>query len=182
MKNEWQAFALYFNQSTGGQPDPIFQKPIGFYLFSLPVYELISSWLITLAFVVLCAALAYAVLTLSEKVLKTAGKPSSKHFSAISIALAVFLVLLAGRTYLSRFPYLWNDHQIFSGATYTEANYLLPALFLVCIALLIAAAICLVNAFAMRGVRLLILAIALAGRCVCSRRFHRPVLRQQFYC
>jgi uncharacterized membrane protein (UPF0182 family) len=122
---------------------------------------LISSWLITLAFVVLCAALAYAVLTLSEKVLKTAGKPSNKHFSAISIALAVFLVLLAVRTYLSRFPYLWNDHQVFSGATYTEANYLLPALFLVCIALLIAAAICLVNAFAMRGLRLLVLAIAL---------------------
>ncbi len=161
MKNEWQAFALYFNQSPAAYPDPIFNKPIGFYLFSLPVYDFVSSWLTTLAFVVLCAALAYSVLTLTEKVLKTAGKPSSKHFSAISIALAVFLVLLAGRTYLSRFPYLWNDHQIFSGATYTEANYLLPALFLVCIALLIAAAVCLVNAFTMRGVRLLILAIAL---------------------
>src|SRR5687768_13414738 len=161
MKNEWQAFALYFNQSAGAQPDPIFGKPIGFYLFSLTVYDQISSWLLTLAFVVLCAALAYAVLTVSEKVLKTGGKPGSKHFSAISIALAIFLVLLAVRTYLSRFPYLWTDHQVFSGITYTEANYLLPALFLVCIALLVAAAICLVNAFTSRGLRLLILAIAL---------------------
>lgn len=161
MKDEWQAFALYFNQSPTALPDPIFQKPIGFYLFSLPVYNQISGWLITLAFVILCAAIAYSLLTLTEKVLKTAAKPSSKHFSAISIALALFLALLAYRTYLSRFPYLWNDHQTFSGVTFTEANYLLPALLLVSIALLVSAVISIVNAFTMRGLRLLILAIAL---------------------
>ncbi|MEK6279663.1 MAG: UPF0182 family protein [Acidobacteriota bacterium] len=160
LKADWKEFALYFNQSPTGLQDPIFQKPIGFYLFSLPIYDLISSWLITLAFVVLCAAIAYSLLTLPQKVLKIAGDPSRKHFSAVSIALAVFLVLLAWRTYLSRFPYLWNDHQSFSGITFTEANYLLPALYLVSIALLVAAVVALVNAFTMRGLRLLILAIA----------------------
>ncbi|HKO95768.1 MAG TPA: UPF0182 family protein [Pyrinomonadaceae bacterium] len=161
MKNEWQAFALYFNQSPAALPDPIFHKPIGFYLFSLPVYDLVSSWLITLGFVVLCAAIAYSLLTLTEKVLKTADPANRKHFSAISIALAIFFCLLAVRTYLSRFPYLWNDHQVFSGATFTEVNYLLPALYLVCIALLIAAVIAIVNALRWRGLKLLVLAIAL---------------------
>lgn len=163
MKGEWQAYALYFNQTpVVGTLDPIFQKPLGFYLFSLPVYDLISSWLITLAFVVLCASIVYSLLAMPQTVLKTVGKAAAKKsLSAVSLALSVFLVLLAWRTYLSRFPYLWEDHQTFSGVTFAEAKYLLPALFLVSIALLIAAAIALVNAFTKRGLRLLLLGLAL---------------------
>ena len=162
MKGDWQTFALYFNRAATAAPDPIFQKPLGFYLFSLPLYDLISGWLITLAFVVLCASIVYSLLTLPQKVLKTAGKNAAgKTFSVVSLALAVFLASLAWRTYLSRFPYLWEDHQTFSGVTFTEAKYLLPALYLVCVALLIAAAISVVNAFTKRGLRLLLVALAI---------------------
>jgi uncharacterized membrane protein (UPF0182 family) len=162
MKSDWQTFALYFNQAAAATPDPIFHKSLGFYLFSLPLYDLLSGWLITLAFIVLCASIVYSLLTLPQKVLKVAGKPAgSKAYSASSLALAVFLALLAWRTYLSRFPYLWEDHQTFSGVSYAEAEYLLPALYLVAAALLLAAIISLINAFSKRGLRLLILALAL---------------------
>ncbi|MDQ6652395.1 MAG: UPF0182 family protein [Acidobacteriota bacterium] len=162
MKGSWQTFALYFNQVPAAAPDPIFQKPLGFYLFSLPFYDLISTWLITLAFVVLCAAIVYSLLTVPQKVLKTAGRGSAqKSFSAISFALTIFLVLLAWRTYLSRFPYLWDDHQTFSGVTFSEVKYLLPALYLVCIALIVAAVISLINALTKRGLRLLLLALSI---------------------
>jgi uncharacterized membrane protein (UPF0182 family) len=162
MKADWQTFALYFNQAAAPATDPIFHKSLGFYLFSLPVFDLLSSWLITLAFIILCAAIVYSLLTLPQKVLKVAGTHAgSRAFSTISLALAVFLSLLAWRTYLARFPYLWEDHQIFSGVSYAEAEYLIPALYFVGVALLIAAAICLINAFSKRGLRLLILAFAL---------------------
>lgn len=162
MKGAWQVFALYSNQVPAAAPDPIFQKPLGFYLFSLPFYDLISSWLITLAFVVLCASIVYSLLTVPQKVLKTAGRGSAKSsFSAISFALSIFLILLTWRTYLSRFPYLWDDHQTFSGVTFSEAKYQLPALHLVCIALIIAAAISLINALTKRGLRLLLVALSI---------------------
>jgi len=162
MKNRWQEFALYFNQAPTAQPDPIFQKSLGFYLFSLPVYDAISSWLLALTFVVFFAALFYSLLTIPQRVLKTARAFSSgTSFAAASAALAAFLLALSWRTYLSRFPYLWSDHQVFSGVTYTEANYLLPALLFVSVALIIAAVICIVNAFTKRGLRLVLLAIAL---------------------
>ncbi|HEY0430520.1 MAG TPA: UPF0182 family protein, partial [Pyrinomonadaceae bacterium] len=97
-----------------------------------------------------------------QNILKLAGKESArKPFAAISFALAPFLILLAWRTYLSRFPYLWQEHQTFSGVTFAEANYLLPALYLVCLALLLSAAIALLNAFSKRGLRLLLLALAI---------------------
>ncbi|MGH9873033.1 MAG: UPF0182 family protein, partial [Pyrinomonadaceae bacterium] len=162
MKSEWQAFALYFNQVPAASPDPIFNRPIGFYLFSLPVYDLISSWTMTLAFVILCAAIAYSLLAVPQRVLKTAPRNSAKvPWAAVSLALAVFLALLAWRTYLSRFPYLWEDHQTFSGVTFVEAHYLLPALYFVSLALLLASAIALLNAFSMRSLRLLLAGLAI---------------------
>ena len=162
MKSEWQAFALYFNQIPAASPDPIFNKPLGFYLFSLPLYDLLSGWLLTLSFVILCASILYALLALPQKLLKAGVKHVTKNsFAAASVALALFLALLAWRTYLSRFPYLWEDHQTFSGVTFVEANYLLPALFFVCIALILAAAIALLNSFTGKSLRLLLIALAL---------------------
>ena len=162
MNSGWQAFALYFHQPATDRPDPIFNKPLGFYLFSLPVYDAVSSWLLTLAVVLLVAAIAYALLTLPEKVLKAANRTvSGTAFAAVSVALAALLLSLAWRTYLSRFPYLWDDHQTFSGVSYTEANYLLPALFFVAIALVVAAVLTLINAFTKRSIVLLLIGVAL---------------------
>lgn len=162
MKSEWQAFALYLNRVPTALHDPIFNKPLGFYLFALPVYDSLSSWLLTLSFVVLCAALAYTLLGIPQKIFKSSSRPApAVSFAAVSLALAAFLLLLALRTYFSRFPYLWDDHQTFSGVTFVEANYLLPALFFVSIALILAAAISVVNAFSKKSLRLLLVALAL---------------------
>ncbi|HBB86920.1 MAG TPA: membrane protein [Blastocatellia bacterium] len=162
MKGSWQTFALYFNQAQVGTLDPIFHKPVSFYLFSLPFYDLISSWLITLSFVVLCASIIYSLLAAPPKVTKANGEANGKRsFAAVSVALAAFLVLLAWQTYLSRFPYLWEDHQTFTGVSFSEAQYLLPALRLVAIGLLIAAAVALINAFTKRGLKLILFGLAL---------------------
>jgi len=162
MKGAWQTFALYFNQARVATLDPVFHKPVSFYLFSLPVYDLISSWLITLSFVVLCASIVYTLLAGPEKVSQANGAATGKRsFSAVSVALSVFLVLLAWQTYLSRFPYLWEDHQTFTGVTFSESQYLLPALRLVAIALLVAAVVALINAFTKRGLKLMLFGLAL---------------------
>ena len=160
MKNDWKAFGLYFKQPATGLPDPIFGKPLGFYLFSLPVYDSFTSWLTSLAFIILCAALLYSLLALPQKVMKASILSSGAAVTAVSLALALFLLLLATKTYLARFPYLWQDHQTFTGVTYAEANYVIPALVFVSIALVIAALIAVVNAFTQRKLRLLLLALA----------------------
>ncbi len=162
MKSKWLEFAAYFNRTPTGLSEPIFQKPVEFYLFSLPVLDAISSWLVTVTFVLFCAAVIYALLSLPQTMLKNMRALSSAtSFSATSITLAAFLLAFAWRVYLSRFPYLWSDHQTFSGPNYTEANYLLPAITFVAAALVVAALLALVNAFTKRGIRLLLLAVAI---------------------
>jgi uncharacterized membrane protein (UPF0182 family) len=161
-KEHWRQFALYWNQPSTNIYDPIFGKSIGFYLFSLPLYDLLSAWLMGVTFIILLAALAYSLLGLPQTVLKPSVRWSSgAAFRGVCCALALFLLVLSWRTYLSRFPFLWDDHATFSGVTYTEAHYTLPALMIVSIALIIAAIILLVNAFAVRRFSLLLIALAL---------------------
>jgi uncharacterized protein len=162
LKDEWRQFALYGHQPATTIHDPIFGKSLGFYLFSLPLYEALSSWLMGVTFIILVAALAYSLLALPQTVLKPSVRWSSgAAFRAVCCALALFLLVLSWRTYLSRFPFLWEDHATFSGVTYTDANYTLPALLFVSIALIVAAIILLVNAFAARRFSLLLIALAI---------------------
>src|SRR6266478_5438830 len=164
MRDAWRSFALYFHGSSGDLSDPIFNQPLGFYLFTLPVYEAFSTWLLYLSIIVLIGAAIYALLAVTQQGLSSAGdlaKARKTSLATVSSAMAVFLVILAWQLLLARYPYLWDDHQTFSGVTYVEANYLLPALRWVAIAMILGAAISLVNAFAMRRVRVLIVAVAI---------------------
>src|ERR1043165_8428938 len=162
LKEHWRQFALFWNQPASNSYDPIFGKSLSFYLFSLPFYDILSSWLFGVTFIILCAAVAYSLLGLPQTGLKPSVRWSSgAAFRAVCCALALFLLVLSWRTYLSRFPFLWADHSTFSGVTYTEAHYTLPALMIVAIVLVIAAIILLVNGFAVRRFSLLLVAIAL---------------------
>ena len=162
LKEHWRQFALYLHQPATATHDPIFGKSLGFYLFSLPLYDLLSSWLLGVAFIILIAAIAYSLLGLPQTVLKPSIRWSSgAAFRGVCCALALFFLVLSWRTYLSRFPFLWEDHPTFSGVTYTDAHYTLPALLFVSIALIIGAIISLVNAFAVRRFSLLVIAIGL---------------------
>src|ERR1700752_5534491 len=162
LKEHWRQFALYWHQPATNISDPIFGKSLGFYLFSLPFYDLISSWLLGVAFIILCAAIAYSLLGLPQTVLKPSVRWSSgAAFRGVCCALALFLLAISWKTYLSRFPFLWEDHPVFSGATYAEAHYTLPALLIVSVILIIAAIILVVNAFSVRRFSLLLIALAL---------------------
>lgn len=162
LKEHWRQFALFWNQPSTNVYDPIFGKSLGFYLFSLPLYDLLSSWLLGVTFIILLAAVAYSLLGLPQTVLKPSVRWSSgAAFRGVCCALALFLLVVSWRTYLSRFPFLWEDHAIFSGVTYTDAHYTLPAMLFVCVALIIAAIVLIVNAFAVRRFSLLLIAIAL---------------------
>jgi uncharacterized membrane protein (UPF0182 family) len=134
LSSDWNAWVLYLHQPATTTTDPIFGKPIGFYLFTLPIYNEIASWLTIMAILLLAGTVAYAILSAvpdvsitEEKNTKLSG-PGKRAYAVVSTALGVLLLIAAWRTILSRYDYLWTDHSSFSGVTYTEANYLLPGL------------------------------------------------------
>ena len=140
LSSDWQMWMLYLHHPATPTVDPIFGNPLAFYLFQLPVYSQIASWMTGLAVLMLVAAIGYAILaSVPGQTPAPAAKQatfegiSKTSFTAISVAFGVLLIIVALRTMLSRYGFLWTDHDSFSGVTYTEANYLLPGLTIVAI-------------------------------------------------
>ena len=166
---EWPKLALYWYAAPApaGPVDPIFGRPLNFYLFTLPAWQFISSWLMTLAVIIGAASVFFLFLTDGGGALteRRRGGYLPTGWRGLSLSLAFVLLMLALRVYLSRFEQLFEDHTIFGGVTYTGAHITLPGLLVVCIALVIGAIFAGVNAATTPRIRWFIAAVAPALVC-----------------
>jgi uncharacterized membrane protein (UPF0182 family) len=140
----WPTFALYWyaRRTAGGVVDPIFGKPLHFYLFVLPAWQFITGWLLTIAVIACVIAVLFIFATGSTRMLSgRRGGYISQPWRGFSIAFGFLLLILAMRAYIARFERLFDEHTIFGGVTYTDAHVMLPGMLAVCGALLLGAAI-----------------------------------------
>jgi len=132
-----------------GFHDPIFGKPVTFYLFDLPFWSDLRGFIFT---VVILTILVYWLsargwqlrFTLPEitrgpmdlSLLRLSGGLESKFLRG---ALGFFLIALAARFYLARFEMVWNQHRFMVGIDYTDDHFALPLYWLVIVALIVGA-------------------------------------------
>jgi hypothetical protein len=171
MMAEWPALALYWYapHAASGAVDPIFSRPVTFYLLTLPAWQLIAGWLITLAVITCVVALIFALISGGARAL--AGSRSSYTlfpWRGFSITFAFLLLTFAMRVYIGRFERLLDDHTIFAGVTYTDDHVWLPGMLAVCVGLVLGAVIAAVNAISMRRARWLVAAVLPAAACYLS--------------
>jgi uncharacterized protein len=168
MMAEWPALALfwYAPRPAGGIVDPIFGKPLNFFLFTLPAWQLIAGWLLTLG-VIACALAAFFFLisggarVLSGRLSRSVTLP----WRGLPISIAFLLLILAARVYIGRFELLFDDHTIFGGVTYTDAHVALTGMLVVCAALVLGAMIAAGNGMRVARGRWLIAVILPAAVC-----------------
>ena len=162
MMAEWPTFALYRWAPAGGAVDPVFGRPLSFYLFTLPAWQLITGWLLAMAVIACVGAVGFLLVSGSSRALArerdSITGPLPWHGS--SIAFAFFLVMLAAQEYISRFTMLLDEHTIFSGVNYTEAHVLITGKLVVAAALVIGAAIAAVNSLKWPKAQRLVVAVA----------------------
>jgi hypothetical protein len=168
MASEWQKLALWWfaPQASGGAGDPIFGRSLEFYLFTLPAWQLLAGWLMTLS-VIACVIAVLFLLVSGGKLAISSGQRtlSDLPWRGLSIAGSSLLLAIAARVYLSRFELLFQHHTIFDGVTYTDAHVSLTGLLLVSLALIVGALIALVGGlFQPRG-RWLVASVAPAILC-----------------
>jgi hypothetical protein len=169
MMGDWTTFALYWYgragaASAGGAAivDPMFGRPITFYLFTLPVWQTVSGWLLTLGVIAAALAVFFVAITGGSRLL--AGRRDvSGSWRGFSVAFGFVLLMFAVRTWLSRFDRLFDDHTIFSGVTYTDAHVTIGGLTIVAAALAIGAVIAWINAISAPQVRWIAFAVAPAA-------------------
>ncbi len=168
MVAEWPTIALfgYASPVAAGVVDPIFDKPLSFFLFTLPAWQLIVGWLLTLAAITCVLAAFFILITGGTRVFGGRGSSyAPSPWRGLSIAFAFLLLILAMRAYLGRFERLLDDHTIFGGVTYTDAHIMLTGMLVVCAALVLGAAIAVVNAVRVPRGRWLVAAILPAAVC-----------------
>ena len=166
MMAEWPTLALFWYASpVAGVVDPIFGRPLNFFLFTLPAWQLILGWLLTLAVIVCAVAVFFILITGGTRVLAGRSSFVTVPWRGFSIAFSFLLLLIAIFTYLGRFERLFEDHTIFGGVTYTDAHVTLTGTLIVCVALILGVVISAANALSMQRGRWLVVAILPAAVC-----------------
>ena len=162
MMAEWPTLALYWYAPhiTGGIVDPIFGKPVDFFLFTLPAWQVLLGWVLTLSLIICALAIFFLLITGGARML--AGR-LSRHVTlpwrSFSITFGFLLLILAAYAYISRFERLLDNHTIFGGVTYTDAHIILTGMLVVSVALILGALIAFVNAVRVPRGRWLIAAV-----------------------
>ena len=144
--SNWDVILKWYYAAPFGRSDPLFGNDLGFYVFSLPVYELLKDWGLLIIFLSGASAVAIYLLRggidYQQTGLPALSAAAIRHLSAL---LALFFFVKAGSYLLQRYDLLTSNNGIVFGAAYTDVHLRLPLLIGLAGAALIAAAICAYN-------------------------------------
>jgi len=162
MEAQWPTLALYwYAPHTATLDDPIFNRPLGFYLFTLPAWQMMAGWLLTLAVLVCVLSVLFLIAAGGGRALGGRfGGANSLPWRGVSIAAGFLLFALAIREYVGRFNLLFEEHTIFDGVTYTDAHITLIGMLFISVALALGAVIAIAAGAIRPHARLLLAAVA----------------------
>ena len=128
--HNWGVFLRFLYHVPYGANDPLYNKDIGFYLFSLPAYVVIKNWILLTLF--LSALFAGAVYWVHGDIeFDAPGRLTSPTAIAHgSVLLGCFFAVKAWSYGLDRYLLLYGDNGVVVGASYTDIHVDLPILWL----------------------------------------------------
>ena len=146
----WEDVLLYFNQTNFGIVDPIFQRDVSFFVFTLPVWQAARTWLMTTVVLTLIAVALLAGVGLRGWNVR---RPVLLHLAALG---ALALLLIAWQYRLDAWQLVYSQRGAVFGAGYTDVNAQLPALNILAVLTLVAAALLVIVAWLQRGWRVIV--------------------------
>ncbi|MGB3511913.1 MAG: UPF0182 family protein [Microcoleaceae cyanobacterium] len=139
----WETFLKFLKATDFQLQDPIYQRDIGFYLFTLPLYEGIKNWLLTLLFCgLVIAVVVYALKGKFTNQRQWQNFLTGSIKTHISILLAGMAILVAVGFWLERYELLFDSNGVVFGAGYTDVNAKLFAYWVMTIVALLLAIVC----------------------------------------
>ena len=135
----WSTVLRYLYHVSYGINDPLYDKDIGFYFFSLPAFLVVRNWaFLTLFMAALFAGFVYWVHgDIEYQVQRRSISPTAiSHGSAL---LGFFFAMKAWSYGLDRYLLLFGDNGVVVGASYTDIHVQLPVLWLLIVLSIVAA-------------------------------------------
>jgi uncharacterized membrane protein (UPF0182 family) len=153
----WLDWLSYFHAVPFGSVDPIFHKEISFYIFRLPIYDLVRDQALAVSVFTLIASGALYVLSGSFALEPRYGVAFWPHIRLVPTARrhlgvlgALVLGLMAVGTWLDRFRLLLSPATVLFGAGYADLHARLPFLWIAIVVLTAGAVLALVAGFGRR--------------------------------
>lgn len=158
----WDMILLYFNQESFGSTDPIFNRDIGYYFYSLPYYRFIEKGLLSIFVIAGLATAWWYLKSVIVKIIEELSQTQGKGFTYPKISLApkvrlhlmvlvsIVLILFAWDFYLKIFDLLYSTVGSAYGAGYTDVNVRVLCYRIIAVASIAFAVILFINGFRFR--------------------------------
>ena len=156
----WKDWILFTHAQSFGTKDPQFHKDVGFYIFRLPFYRFLISWLFDLVFVSTLVVAVAHYLNGGIRFQPPFRRITPQVKAHLSVLLGVLALVKAGDYWLGRFVLNSSNRGFVQGATYTDVKAQLPAFELLILIALVATVLFLVNIWR-RGWTLPVIAVGL---------------------
>lgn len=140
---DWQLVQTFLHATTFNVKDPVFGNDVGFYTFTLPFILWLKNWLFISVTIAFFGALIAQYIFGGIRLAGRGGQLSAPARMQLAILIGLFMLLKAFAYFTDRYELLYVDqyNNLFTGASYTDLNALLPAkLILLCIAVFCALA------------------------------------------
>ncbi len=178
LAGDWRQIVMWINSTPFGTTDPQFGLDISFFVFTLPVLQMLVSLLMTVFVVSLIATIVvhylYGAIALGSPISVT--KPARRQ---IGILAAILSVIVAVRYWVGRYALLTLEGTPTDGALYSDVNASIPAQSILAVVSVLVAVLFVVAAFRgtwhlpATGVAVTVLAALVIGMAY-------PLLIQQF--
>lgn len=155
---QWTTTLAFFNRTPFNSTEPLFNQDVATYVFVLPLYSFVQSWLlVALILTIGATSLVYAVKlllpqlptpapslepTLPLRLDLSINRPIKAH---LSILVAMVALLLAYGHWLDLYGLVYSSSGPVFGASYTDVNVRVPGQWILVALAVLAAVLVLVN-------------------------------------
>lgn len=160
VSSQWNSWILFTHRVDFGITDPLFDTDIGFYVFQLPFLSFVVNWLFA-AFIIIFIVTAVAhYLNGGIRVQAPLQRVTPQVKAHLSVLLGILALIKAADYWLQRYELTTSTRGVVEGATYTDVNAQLPAIYLLLLIALLSFGLFIANIWR-RGWVLPVLAVGL---------------------
>lgn len=137
----WDTILKFLHAAPTQLRDPVFELPVGFYLFHLPFYDLIYEVLAVTAAVAFLAVAVHAFVSLNQQDLDVSAEVDDRKAAGVYRCAGVLLLVLGAGRFLDRYHLLYSDWGVVSGPGWVDVHLRLPGLTITASVLALAGAV-----------------------------------------
>ncbi|MEH2077104.1 MAG: UPF0182 family protein [Nostoc sp.] len=129
----WPKVLQYFHPTPFNSTDPLFGRDISFYIFSLPVWELLELWLMGLClygFIAVTLTYLLSADSLSQGIFPGFSQQQQRHLFGMG---GLLMLVVALSYWQSRYELVYSSRGVSYGASYTDVTAQLPAYTFLCV-------------------------------------------------